>query len=346
MTILPEIVNGNYDPMAQQRNMASMFQDRANNAQTEQDRVRANMIADAGLGAVISGSQLKEAQNIGELASLPQKLKIEETERNRTQKFQALSEMKRALHDPQLTPEARDLVIGRGVEIASEVNYPRPKNLKDISVGQGRSTEAARLHFLDMYRNTPDQFEAELDKAIAASSGTRESVNKINEEAMKIRGHNQGVLLHGLYPPREAGGGSANDVKVLEHYRKGLSDVRFAMDKALRADATAQSLGIIVDEAGQLKKTRDLTPVEETKYNYIKKGIEDRFGRERDAAYRMLQKVRKDYGFPSDTGEEVAPQQTKAPTNVTLSDLRKMYPGKSDADLKKAYKAKFGKDVN
>jgi hypothetical protein len=299
--LLPEIVNGHYDPMAQQRNMGSMFAERAANVQALEDNARKDYMADAQMPSQISGFNLKDAQNKGELAALPQKLEIEATDRTHKQKFQVLQEMLAVLDDPQFPADVKQHLINRGIDMSTAISQGVPKEGKLANTEAASRAQTHATYFKELARNNPNGLRQAIKDSMAALSATGASVQA--EQLEQVKGHEArktALIEEQQFNPYERGGAS-DGIKVLEHYRKGRSDIAAEMNKELDKDSRARAIGIIVDDAGNIRApNRQLTDVEQGIYNRLKADLDRKYGPSLQRANSMLQQVRKKYNLPYD----------------------------------------------
>jgi hypothetical protein len=169
-----------------------------------------------------------------------------------------------------------------------------------------------------------------LRDSIEAEAMTAETINTQATNREKDIGNIAGRLFD--FPPErgDSGGGRAKEYQDLEHYRKGLLDVRTAINQAVRSMDSANSLGLIVDQAGKVSTIRDektMTPKEKALYKQIRDQVEAQYGPERDEAYRMLQQIRKEYKKPYDRSIDkeptaAPPAPAAAPSNIIRYDAQ------------------------
>lgn len=241
--------NGQFDYLANQQRLGSLFGERSAAVDLEQDQTRKNILAEAGMGAALTKTQLDEATNIGGLAALPQKLEIEKTDRDRKQSFQHYSLLKEALYDKALPQEARMLAVEKAAEEMAK-RQAGPQDLRSVTAGQGRDARVLAQHYKEMYRNDPTAFEATLDKLLGATSATQESTNTLLAQREKDAAAADRTLLEGRYPPSEGGRGGSEE----KLWKIALGEVDRTVkqrDNQIKEEAKNAQLKIIFDQLGK-----------------------------------------------------------------------------------------------
>ncbi len=205
----------NFDSAEYDKNISQSFADKTRNYQANIEAGRKNMLAEAEIPSQLSGYQLKNAQNEAGLARLPQEQEIAKTERDRTQRFQLLTEARRAIDDPTLDDQTRKALLGMAVDKLVSIQYPEPQGLGDIKAMPGANPAAVKAHFRQMLASGVPGMDAlrdSLDRSLQSLSMTQEGVQKNVADIQKQTVANNAQMLPTRYQS-ESGSGSSDQTK-------------------------------------------------------------------------------------------------------------------------------------
>lgn len=258
--MLPEIVNNNYDPMAQQANMASLFQNRENSLQSDIENQRKNYLAAAEVPSQISGYNLKNAQNVGALQALPQQQAIAKQEMDKTQKFNILQQMD-MLFDIDTVPEdIKKEMFLQGINKVTQITQGVP----DFKLADGgrsaAKANAAKEFFLNLLNENPQGLRAEIRKSLSSLARTPQTTAAEDLQRVKDTGAQTATLLHAdpLAPASYMGFG--NDQKEAESLRKFINDENNNIRKNSALEGQLKELGFMIDDANRLQQVQGANP--------------------------------------------------------------------------------------